>query len=170
MANILAVSDDRVSATRRIAASAADLFGIISDPTKQVEIDGSHMLVAAPNAKPLRAVGDSFDMDMDREALGDLPMGKYTVHNVVTKINPDSVLEWSVGSLEGGPYGHVYGYELASVSESETDVTSYCDWSGFNFAALPEEIRAKLTFPVVPKMALITTLEKLDRVATQPAT
>ena len=164
------MSDDRVSATRRIAASASDIFRIISDPTMHVEIDGSHMLVTAPNPKPLQAVGDSFVMDMDRDALGDLPLGKYTVLNVVTKISPDSLLEWNVGSVEGGALGHVYGYELAPVGERETDVTSYCDWSGLDWSLIPEELRDRLTFPIVPKMALITTLEKLDRVATQPAT
>ena len=49
---------------------------------------------------------------MDREALGDLPLGKYTVLNTVTKITPDRLLEWNVGSAERGPVGHVYGYEL----------------------------------------------------------
>jgi hypothetical protein len=156
------MSTERVSATRRIAASAADIFAIVSDPNGQVAIDGSHMLVTAPDAKPLRAVGDSFAMDMDRDALGDLPLGKYTVLNIVTKIEPDALLEWNVGSAERGPLGHVYGYELAPVGDHETDVTSYCDWS-----AISDAIRERVKFPIVPKMALITTLEKLDRLATK---
>ncbi len=90
--------DDRISATRRIAAPAATIFAIISDPAGQVAIDGSHMLVAAPGAARLAAVGDSFTIDMDREALGDLPLGKYQVLNTVTKIEQDRVLEWNVGS------------------------------------------------------------------------
>src|SRR3954462_9651314 len=107
------MSDDRVSATRRIAAPAGDIFGIVTDPAKHVEIDGSHMLVAAQGARPVRAVGDSFVMDMDRDALGDLPLGKYTVRNVVTRIDPDRLFEWSVGGVDSDPLGHVYGYELA---------------------------------------------------------
>ncbi|MCU1401181.1 MAG: hypothetical protein JWN62_4290 [Acidimicrobiales bacterium] len=157
------MSTDRISATRRIAASAADIFAIVSDPKGQVAIDGSHMLVTAPDAKPLRAVGDSFVIDMDREALGDLPLGKYSVLNIVTKIEPDALLEWNVGSAERGPLGHVYGYELVPVGDGETDVTSYCDWTDISDA-----IRERVKFPIVPKMALITTLEKLDRLATAP--
>src|SRR3954447_4686220 len=162
------MSDDRVSATRRISASASDIFGIVTDPRKHVEIDGSHMLVAAQDAQPLRAVGDAFVVNMDREALGDLPLGKYTVRNVVTQIKPDRLLEWSVGSIDSPPLGHVYGYELAPAGAGETDVTLYCDWSGFNWEAVPEAVRSQVRFPVVPKMALITTLEKLDRLPTPP--
>src|SRR6476659_702595 len=163
------MSDDRVSATRRIAASASDIFGIVTDPAKHVEIDGSHMLVAAQDARPLRAVGDSFVVNMDRDALGDLPLGKYTVRNVVTRMDPDRVLEWSVGGVASAPLGHVYGYELTPAGAGETEVTLYCDWSCFNWEAVPEAMRSQVRFPVVPKMALITTLEKLGQIATQPA-
>jgi hypothetical protein len=157
------VSDEeRISATRRIAAPAAAIFAIVSDPAGQVAIDGSHMLVAAPEATRLQAVGDTFTMDMDREALGDLPLGKYQVLNTVTKIEPDRLLEWNVGSAERGPIGHVYGYVLEPVDDGATDVTSYCDWSGISDA-----IRERIArWPIVPKMALISTLEKLDALAT----
>ena len=68
-----------------------------------VELDGSEMLLASPDASPLRAVGDSFDMKMDREPLGDIPLGKYEVHCEVTAIEPDSLLEWNVGLRDSGP-------------------------------------------------------------------
>lgn len=158
--------DERISATRRINASAGAIFSIISDPNGQVAIDGSHMLITAPDAKRLEAVGDSFVIDMDREALGDLPLGEYTVLNIVTKFAPDRLLEWNVGSAERGPLGHVYGYELVPDGDDATEVTSYCDWSGINDA-----VRERVTrWPIVPKMALITTLEKLDALATKSAT
>jgi hypothetical protein len=162
------VSDQRVSTSRRIAAAPSDLFRIVTDPAMHVEIDGSHMLVLAQESKPLRAVGDAFVIDMDREALGDLPLGKYTVRNVVTQIEPDRLLEWTVGSVDTKPLGHVYGYELTPAGPGETDVTHYCDWSGFDWEAVPEAVRPQIRFPVVPKMALITTLEKLDRLVTTP--
>ena len=155
--------DERISATRRIPAPAAAIFAIVADPAGQVAIDGSHMLVAAPDAARLEAVGDAFTMDMDREALGDMPLGKYQVLNTVTKFEQDRLLEWNVGSAERGPFGHVYGYALEPVDEDVTDVTSYCDWSGIS-DALRERIAH---WPIVPKMALITTLEKLDALATR---
>ncbi|HEY4333539.1 MAG TPA: hypothetical protein VGM78_13245 [Ilumatobacteraceae bacterium] len=153
---------DRVSATRRIASSAPAIFAIVTDPAMQVAIDGSYMLVLAPDSKPLRAVGDSFVIDMDRDALGDMPLGKYSVLNVVTQYKQDELLEWNVGSAERGPLGHVYGYELVPAADGTTEVTSYCDWSGIS-----DVVRERLRFPIVPKMALINTLEKLEQIATR---
>jgi hypothetical protein len=66
-------SADRVSATRRIAAPAHAIFLLVSDPARRVDIDGSGMLQAAPGARPLAAVGQTFEMDMDRRRLGDIP-------------------------------------------------------------------------------------------------
>jgi len=158
-------TDDRISATRRIAAPAAAIFAIVTDPAGQVAIDGSHMLVASPDATRLEAVGDTFSMDMDREALGDLPLGKYQVLNTVTRFERDRLLEWNVGSAERGPLGHVYGYELAPAGDGATDVTSYCDWSGISGA-----VRERIAhWPIVPKMALISTLDKLAALATSAA-
>ena len=158
------MSSERVSASRRIPASASHIFGLITDPNMHVEIDGSGMLMAAPDATALQAVGDSFIINMDREALGDIPMGKYTVKNTVTRITPDAELEWNIGGLEHPPLGHVYGYVLEPVSADETDVTSYCDWSG-----LEPKWRERVTFPVVPVTALVKSLDNLERIVASPA-
>jgi len=109
---------ERVEITRRISAPAAKIFAVVSSPQGHVDIDGSGMLVAAPDAKPFQAVGDTFDMDMDREPLGDFPeMGKYKVHNTVTVFEADREVAWTVGTLGRSPIGHVYGYRLEPVSE-----------------------------------------------------
>jgi len=152
---------ERISATRRIAAPARTIFKLITDPHGHVRIDGSGMLVAADGSHRLSEVGDAFEMDMDREPLGDIPLGRYRVHNVVTRIVPDEQLEWSVGSVERGPYGHVYGYRLSTVDDSTTDVTSYCDWSG-----VPEHRKARSTWPIVPVSMLEQSLANLDRLLT----
>jgi hypothetical protein len=60
-------------------------------------------------------VGETFDMDMDREPLGDIPhLKKYQVRNTVTRI----------GFGDHPPFGHVYGWSLDPVNETETDVTN----------------------------------------------
>jgi hypothetical protein len=145
---------NRLAVTKTVHASPSEVFRIVSDPHMQVTIDGSGMLVAAPNAERLAAVGDTFVMDMDRESLGDIPMGKYTVLNTVTRIVPDSLVEWNVGSAERGPYGHVYGWEITAVRPDETEVTNYCDWS-----EIPEEARAR--FPIVPRSMMEKSVENL---------
>jgi hypothetical protein len=157
------VSDiERISVTRRIPAPANDIYVLVTDPAMHVEIDGSGMLQLAPDAKPLENVGDTFLMDMDREPLGDIPLGKYQVLNTVTRITPDAEVEWSIGGVGMDPLGHVYGFVLEAVDDGETEVIHYCDWSG-----VPAEMRSVLTFPVVPVHMLEQTLENLDSLATR---
>jgi hypothetical protein len=152
------MSNARVSLTRRIDAPAADVFRVVTDPEQHVEIDGSGMLVAAADARPLAAVGETFDMDMDREPLGDLPMGKYKVRNTVTKFVPDAALEWNVGGVDQPPFGHVYGYELEPAGPEQTQVTLYCDWTGVRASSIRDR------FPIVPVHMLEKSLENLDHI------
>jgi uncharacterized protein YndB with AHSA1/START domain len=150
--------DARVSLTRRVAAPPDAVFRVISDPRQHVEIDGSGMLVAPVDARPLRAVGDTFDMDMDREPLGDLPMGKYQVRNTVTRFVADTALEWNVGGVDQPPFGHVYGYELVPVDAGTTQVTLYCDWTGVRAGSIRDR------FPIVPVPMLEKSLDNLERI------
>ena len=145
---------DRIAATRAVTATPAEVFLIVTDPAMHVEIDGSGMLESAPGAHRLQAPGDTFEMRMDRAPLGDRPMGKYTSLNTVTRIVPDALLEWNVGSRERGPYGHVYGWEITAVGPGETEVTNYCEW-----ADIPEEARPY--FPIVPLAMLEKSVENL---------
>jgi hypothetical protein len=157
------VSPDRMSATRRIAAPASKLFQIVSSPAGHVQIDGSGMLEAAPDAEPLTEVGDTFDMDMDRTPLNDIPgLVKYKVRNTVTQFVPDRLIEWTVGSADRPPLGHVYGWQIEPVSDTESDVTNYCDWTG-----IPQEARERRPWPVVPVHMLEQSVENLERIATQ---
>jgi hypothetical protein len=58
----------------------------------------------------------------------------------------------------------VYGYELAAVSDSATDVTSYYDWS-----AAGEQIKASGMLPLVSADMIEATLGKLETVAQSKA-
>ena len=93
-------------------------------------------------------------MDMDREALGDQPMGKYKSVNTVTRIVPDELLEWNVGLPDKGPFGHVYGWEITPISPGETMVTNYCEWPD-----IPEFARPH--FPIVPLAMLEQSVDNL---------
>lgn len=153
------MTDERIAVSRRIAAPAAAIFALVTDPNGHVAIDGSGMLVAPADAAPLRAVGDSFVMHMDREPLGDIPLGKYDVLNTCTAIEQDRLVEWSVGAPGRTPIGHVYGWQLDAVSDTETEVTNYCDWSGLN-----PKLQGKIAFPVVPAEMLEASLDRLASV------
>jgi hypothetical protein len=158
---------ERLGVSRRISAPAGRIFALVSDPAMHVEIDGSGMLEAAPDAKPMTKPGDSFTMNMDREPLGDVPMGKYTVLNTVTKIVPDQLFEWNVGSAERGALGHVYGWQLDAVDAGTTEVTNYIDWSAIDLSTIPEQYRDRLKFPIVPLSMMEKSLDNLERLATK---
>ena len=158
------MSVSRVSATRRIAAPASSLFQIVSSPAGHVRIDGSEMLEAAPDSGPATAVGDTFDMDMDRTPLSDIPgLVKYKVRNTVTQFVPDRLFEWAVGTPERpNLYGHVYGWQIEPVSDTECAVTNYCDWT-----AVAQKYLDRRPWPVVPVEMLEKSVENLDRIATR---
>lgn len=156
------MSEHRLAVTRIVDGTPATVFGIVCDPAMQVEIDGSGMLQACPGATQVMAVGDEFEMEMDREPLGDLPMGKYRALNTVTKIVPNQLLEWNVGSRERGVFGHVYGWEMVAVDSHHTKVTNYCDWGG-----TPE--RARERFPIVPETMMQRSVDNLAELVARNA-
>lgn len=147
---------ERIEARRQIPASPSEVFAVLSDPQGHVRIDSSGMLQSA-DGEVVRAKGDSFVVHMDREALGDRPMGKYDVTVIITEFEPDRHIEWKIDGTIQPPIDHVYGY-LLEPSGTGTLVTSYYDWSGIN-----ERYRGALEFPVIPDTALKATLGILAR-------
>jgi hypothetical protein len=113
--------------------------------------------------EPVTAVGDSFVVHMDREALGDYPMGLYDVTVTITTLIPDREIAWTILGQIRPQIGHIYGYTLEPV-DGGTRVTSYYDWSSID----PEWKKANI-FPVIPQGALRATLGILARTAARSA-
>src|SRR5258708_8967620 len=136
----------RVSATGRIAAPAHEVWLIVSDPARHVEIDGSGMLQAAPDAGPLSAVGQTFDMDMDRRPLGDIPnMAEYQVRCTVTRLVPDRLIEWAVRAAGKPPSGHVYGWQIQPAGDPARLVPNH-----FDLTNISDPPPAEFSFPSEP--------------------
>ncbi|MBB4688112.1 YbhB/YbcL family Raf kinase inhibitor-like protein [Amycolatopsis jiangsuensis] len=147
---------ERIEVSRLIPAPAEAVFAVLADPQGHVDIDASGMLMDA-EGKPVEQAGDRFVVHMNREALGDFPLGKYDVDVVITTLEPNKEIAWTI---EGGqrPYiRHLYGYRLEP-AEGGTLVTSYYDWS-----EIEESWKARNIFPVVPESALKATLGILER-------
>jgi hypothetical protein len=156
-----ASTSERVEVRASVKASAHTVFEMVRDPQMHVRIDGSGMLVAAAGSQPCSAQGDTFIMDMDREPLGDIPIGKYTVRNTVMAFEPDRRFAWSVGAVDGPPLGHVYAYDITRIDDTTCEVELSCDWSKFD-----PEMKARVTrWPVVPVEMLAATLERLRELA-----
>lgn len=157
------MSEQRVSATRRIAAPADAIWALVADPAGHVRIDGSGMLEAAPDATPIADVGQTFDMHMDRTPLGDIPgLTKYSVRNTVTQLDPGRLAEWTIGAIDQPPLGHVYGWKLDPVDDGITEVTNYCDWTNI----VPELRERRPDWPIVPVSMLEESVAKLERLVT----
>lgn len=147
---------DRIEVQRPIAADAAAIFAVLVDPNGQVQIDASGMLMSA-SGDPATAVGDTFVVHMDREALNDYPLGLYDVTVHIVTFEQDREVAWTIVGQIKPQIGHVYGYRLEPI-EGGTLVTSYYDWSG-----IAPEWREANIFPVVPESALRATLGILAR-------
>jgi len=153
------MTTQRIEVPRTIGAPAEAIFAVLSDPQGHVAIDSSGMLMSATGG-PVGAVGDTFAVHMDREALNAYPLGLYDVSVTITAFEPDREIAWTVlGAIEP-PLGHVYGYTLEPV-EGGTLVTSYYDWSGADRVWLEADI-----FPILPEGALRATLGILARTVT----
>src|SRR5256885_8496520 len=119
------MTTERLEVQRTIAADPSAIFEILRDPQGHVTIDSSGMLMDATGG-PVSAVGDSFVVHMDREALNDYPLGLYDVTVTIKTFVPDREIAWTIVGVAKPPIGHVYGYTLEPV-EAGTLVTSYYD-------------------------------------------
>ncbi|MFA7324551.1 MAG: hypothetical protein WC005_09345 [Candidatus Nanopelagicales bacterium] len=84
-------------------------------------------------------------------------MGKYQVENEVVAIEPNRLLEWTVGVVGRPKFGHVYGIRLTPVDSSLTVVENYMDWSG-----IPEKWKDRVRMPVVPAHMMEASLQRLE--------
>ncbi len=150
------MADERLEVQRTIPADPAAVFRLLCDPQGHVAIDSSGMLMDA-TGDPVTAVGDSFVVHMDREALGDYPLGRYDVTVAITRFVPDREIAWSILGRIRPQVGHTYGYRLEPAGEG-TLVTSYYDWSD-----AAQKWKDAGIFPVISQAALRATLGILAR-------
>ncbi|MGH3360916.1 MAG: SRPBCC family protein [Nocardioides sp.] len=146
----------RLEVSRPMPLPAVDIFAVLCDPQGHVAIDSSGMLQGA-EGEPVSAVGQSFAVHMDREALGDYDLGWYDVTCTIIAFEPDREIAWTVLGRLRPQIGHVYGYRLEPTDEG-TLVTSYYDWSDID----PHWREADI-FPVISEAALKATLGILER-------
>jgi hypothetical protein len=156
----MAMTNERIEVDRMIRAEPAAIFRVLCDPQGHVAIDSAGMLMDATGS-PVSAVGDSFVVHMDREALNDYPLGEYDVTVTITTFEPEREIAWKILGTIRPPIGHVYGYRL-ELADGGTRVTSYYDWS-----AIDDKWREAGIFPVISEAALRATLGILARTVTR---
>src|SRR5713226_9633424 len=110
------MASERIEVQRMVEAEPAAVFRVLRDPHGHVAIDSSGMLMDA-DGDPVRAVGDTFVVHMDREALNDYPLGRYDVTVTITTFVPDREIAWTIVGTIRPPIGYVYGYRLEPAEE-----------------------------------------------------
>ena len=138
------MSEETVSATTTISASAETVFAVLADPSQHAAIDGTGRVRRSLDDQRLTGSGQIFRVAMYHE---NHPDGSYEIANRVLAFEPPRVISWqpgyvspATGKLEFG--GWVWRYELAPLGPDETKVTLSYDWS-----AVGPVPRQRIQFP-----------------------
>ena len=160
------MADDKyrpVAVSRRIRASAHDIFQVLADPGRHPELDGSGSLRGAGTTATITGEGDIFVMKMHFPHLGD-----YEMNNHVVEYEPDRRIGWEPEAGRGHPatdrgsskparWGHRWSYQLTPDGPDATIVTEVYDCS-----RAPEDERAQMDNGRVWVESMAKTLERLD--------
>jgi hypothetical protein len=154
-------TDERFIVTRTIAATPAEIFAILSDPSRHKDTEPGDWVRDAIDTEPIVRTGQIFAMNMFLERIG----GPYVVHNLVTVFDRDRAIAWAPGVLEDAgdhrPGGWTWRYDLVP-NGAGTDVTLTYDWS-----ATPQKFRDEVgNPPPFEKQFLKDSLAALDRTVT----
>lgn len=148
---------ERFQVQRTIPAGPEAIFRVLCDPAGHIAIDSSGMLMSS-TGDAVAAVGDSFVVHMDREALKDGRLDLYDVTVSITRFELDRHIEWTIlADFLDPQIGHLYGYDLEPC-DGGTSVTSYYDWS-----AIDPVWKERAIFPILSEPTLRATLGILAR-------
>ena len=110
---------DQNQATRDIDAPAKEIFDILSNPERHSETDNSGMVVSSDQSERIKAVGDTFTMNMTKED------GDYQTRNEVFAFQEDRVIGWKnvENTTAEVKVGAKWLYELEPIDADNTRVT-----------------------------------------------
>jgi uncharacterized protein YndB with AHSA1/START domain len=158
------MTEESVSATTTISASAEAVFAVLADPSQHAAIDGTGWVCDPLDAQRLTGSGQIFRMAMYHP---NHPDGRYEMANQVLAFEPPRVISWqpgfvspATGKLEFG--GWIWRYDLAQVGPGETSVTLSYDWS-----AVGPGPRKRIQFPPFAPDHLGNSLGHLAALATR---
>jgi uncharacterized protein YndB with AHSA1/START domain len=132
-----------VTASREIAAPAADIFELIADPSQQPRWDGNDNLSQAPSGQRVHAVGDVFTMA--------LKSGSVRENHVIEFVEGQR-MAWRPSEPGQPAPGHLWRWVLEPIDASHTRVTHTYDWTQLNDenrvprarATTPDKLQASL--------------------------
>ncbi len=143
----------KITVQRNIDASAADIFDVLSNPKRHVELDGSGFVRSDEKAERIKQVGDVFRMNMAGDHMG----GEYQTDNTVSGYSHNALLAWKTAPADTPPPGWEWMWELTPEGPNSTLVSLTYDWSHVT----DKEILQKVSFPLVEKNQLEDSLGNL---------
>lgn len=146
------------SATREIPASAADIFDLLSNPQRHSETDSTGGVRSADFGERLKAVGDTFTMNMVR---GD--GSEYQTRNRVFAIQDGRVIGWKneENTTSGVQVGAKWLYELEPVDAENTRVTLTYDYGDIENPDVVKMAKEKFAKDEVLEKSLATLADAL---------
>jgi len=109
-----------VTASREIAAPAAQIFELIADPSQQPRWDGNDNLSQAASGQRVQAVGDVFVMTLTSGNVRD---------NHVVEFEEGHLIAWRPSEPGRPAPGHLWRWVLEPIDGSRTRVTHTYDWT-----------------------------------------
>ncbi|NIZ90210.1 SRPBCC family protein [Kineococcus rubinsiae] len=150
-------TESRIVVEREVAADAATVFGLLADPRRHPEIDGSGTVRVAEETRPIAGAGQSFVMDMDLTAVGHPELSDYQTENHVVEFAPGERLAWATARRGQTPPGVRWSWSLHPAGPGRTRVVHTYDWS----AVTDPAVLARISFPRIPADRLAETLVRL---------
>jgi hypothetical protein len=147
------MTDKAITVQRQIPSSAKDLFDVLSNPARHIELDGSGFVRGDDHSDRITANGQKFRMNMTGEHMG----GDYQTDNFVSGYVTDKLIAWKTAPAGTEPPGWEWMWELDPQGPDSTDVRLTYDWSKVTDKAL----LAKGLFPLVSESQLEDSLAKL---------
>ncbi|OBJ15858.1 ATPase [Mycobacterium colombiense] len=149
---------ERYAVTRTIAATPAEVFAVLADPSRHQNTEPTDWVRDAVDTEPITAAGQIFAMNMYLTQAG----GDYVTYNLVNVFAKDRAIGWLPGILDDSgnhtPGGWFWRYDLAPNGD-RTDVTLTYDWSG-----TPQTFRDRVgQMPIFAEDYLAESLATLER-------
>ncbi len=147
------MSEKSTTVSRTIDASAADIFEVLTLPSRHKEIDGSGFVVSDDHTDRITATGQKFTMNMTADFMG----GDYQTDNHVNAYDKNHMVGWLTAPAGTEPPGWFWLWELKAQGSDDTVVTLTYDWSNVT----DEELLKKISFPLVSEKELEDSLNNL---------
>jgi hypothetical protein len=160
--SLYGMTNDTITATITIPASAEAVFGVLADPTTHAAIDGTGWVRDSLDGKALTADGQIFRIAMYHD---NHPAKNYEMANKVIVFDRPHAIAWQPGRDAAGDGtlsfgGWIWRYDIRAAGSAASDVTLTYDWS-----AVPPELREHIQFPPFDPTHLENSLKHLSELA-----